>query len=220
MIRDNPAKPAEWGLNRSGMQATEVLNPEQIERAEWLWKRAACYAIDFAEEMAKLNVHKQCVNRILQPYMWMTTVITSTQWDHFFSLRDHPAADPTFQKIARMIREAREASVPKNVAGGEWHLPYVTDNERGLPISVQQKLSAARCARVSFLKPGESHANEYEVAIKMAESGHWSPFEHQAAALNTEQFNKPQFTGNLKGWKQLRKMFPGEYKPQGRYDRL
>ena len=213
--------PAEWGKNQPGMQASERISPEEVVQAETLWRIAAMDAVDIAKKMDVLKIHKQCVNRILQPYMWMTTVITSSEWANFFWRRCHPDADPTFQRIAYIIKDAYENSVPKPVAAGEWHLPYVLDTEREfLPISTLQKMSVARCARVSFLKPGESSASELDVASRMAEAGHWSPFEHQAESLDSEIYNNPRFTGNLKGWKQLRKTYPGEYRAQARYGRL
>lgn len=220
MVKSNPAMPASWGLNQAGMQAGSELSQSDMEEAKRLWLKGRDHAVEIAESLTKFNLHKQVINRVLQPYMWMTVVITSTEWENFFWRRCHPDADPTFQRIAYMIRDVRNQSIPQELKAGEWHLPYVNDDERDMPLSILQKFSAARCARVSYLKPGESSFTEVQVASKMASSGHWSPFEHQAEALGTEEYNRPLFTGNLKGWKQLRKMYIDEYRPQARYGRL
>jgi hypothetical protein len=220
MVKTNPAMPAAWGTNKPGMQAGEALTQGQENEAVVRWLVARDLAVESVEAMLHLNLHKQVINRILQPYMWMTVVITATQWENFFWRRCHPDADPTFQRIAYMIQDAIDNSVPLLRADEDWHLPYVTEDERDLPLSVRQKLSAARCGRVSFLKPGESHKNELEVASSMAEKGHWSPFEHQARPLISEVDNVPRITGNLRGWAQLRKQYLGEYREQARYGRL
>jgi thymidylate synthase ThyX len=105
--------------------------------------------------------------------------------------------------------EAYMASQPRMLASGEWHLPYVSDEERAnYPIEVQLKLSTARCARVSYLThEGKTPEVDKDIVLhdRLAESGHWSPFEHQAQAMWV-----PVMSGNFFGWSQYRKGFPNE----------
>ncbi len=49
------------------------------------------------------------------------------------------------------MREAIEASSAQPVACGEWHTPLLQEDEYGLDVETRKRVSAARCARVSYL---------------------------------------------------------------------
>lgn len=69
-VRDNPAMPIYWGLNKPGMQAgAEIVD---VERAKLVWIAAANDAANRANQMMVLGLHKQVANRTLEPYQWMT----------------------------------------------------------------------------------------------------------------------------------------------------
>ena len=96
--------------------------------------------------------HEEVVNRILEPFQLMRTIVTATEWSNFFHLRDHEDAQPEIRALAIAMREAMEASTPKRLSTGEWHLPYVLENEtRLIREELLRMLSTARCARVSYL---------------------------------------------------------------------
>ncbi len=97
---------------------------------------------------------------------------------------------------------------PNILQSDEWHLPFVLDTEYGLDLETRKKISAARCARVSYsLFDGKTSdiASDIKLCERLSSSGHWSPFEHVASALNTKKR-----MGNLIGWKQFRKEFKNE----------
>ena len=201
-VRDNPAKPIHWGMNKPGMQATEEV---PAASAEHLWHKAATLAADVAEQMVKLNLHKQVSNRILEPFQWMNTIVTATEWDNFYSLRAHPDAQPEFQKLAVMMLEAQESSRPKLLRAGEWHLPYVTLLELETGDVDLRKVSAARCARVSYLThDGRKPEFQEDLALFDRLAGgvplHASPLEHQGTPGAYD-------CGNFKGWTQFRKVW-------------
>jgi len=77
-----------------------------------------------------IGIHKQHANRLLEPWMWVTQVVTSSRWDNFFALRCHKAAHPAFQKIARMMFLARRKSTPQVLDYCQWHLPFVPIKEQ------------------------------------------------------------------------------------------
>jgi hypothetical protein len=52
-------------------------------------------------------------------------VVSATEWNNFYWLRNDVAADPSLQELARCMQEAREQSRPMTLHPGEWHLPYV-----------------------------------------------------------------------------------------------
>lgn len=197
-VRTDPAMPVEWGKNQPGMQAREIM--EDTSHAITMWRMAALEAAQRAERMANLGLHKQIVNRILEPYQWMHTIVTATEWDNFFKLRDHAAAQPEIAVLARSMRTAMQLSAP--VLRTE-HLPYIKEDEMQLPLMTQYLISAARCARVSYLNHDGSNPDtqrDLELAIKLNQAGHMSPFEHQARAFDIACIT----SGNFRGWQQHR----------------
>ena len=197
-VRNNPAYPVEWGMNQPGMQAGAEV--EERGRAVLSWRMGALEAANRAEIMMKLGLHKQIVNRVLEPYQWMHTIVTATEWANFFALRDHPDAQPEIAALARSMRTAMQLSKP--VERTE-HLPYITEGEYTLPLVSQYLASAARCARVSYLNHDGSTPNlqhDLELAAKLNTAGHMSPFEHQARALAGTYLS----SNNFRGWQQHR----------------
>jgi thymidylate synthase ThyX len=160
-----------------------------------------------------LNVHKQVANRLLEPFMWHTVIVTATEWGNFFNLRCHGDAQPEIRRIATLMREAREASRPAQLGEGEWHLPLVRPEDREQVDSLEDllKVSAGRCARVSYL----THAGKRDLSAdiglhdRLLESGHMSPLEHPAQPWDDE------WCGNFHGWRSYRKDLPGEANPLG-----
>ena len=198
-VRTDPAMPVEWGSNQPGMQAGEEVG--DIDGAELAWRFAAQEAANRAETLNCLGLHKQIVNRILDPYQWMHTIVTATEWANFFKLRDHAAAQPEIAALARSMRTAMQLSAPTLRTE---HLPYIKENEAQLPLATQHLISAARCARVSYLNHDGSNPDmqrDLELAIKLGQAGHMSPFEHQARAFDSVCTT----SGNFRGWQQHRK---------------
>ena len=161
---------------------------------------AAQGAANHAETLDRLGLHKQIVNRVLEPYQWMHTIVTATEWDNFFKLRDHAAAQPEIAVLARSMRTAMQLSTP--VLRTE-HLPYIKEDEMQLPLVTQYLISAARCARVSYLNHDGSNPDtqrDMELAVKLNQAGHMSPFEHQARAFDRAYPS----SRNFRGWQQHR----------------
>jgi thymidylate synthase ThyX len=213
-VRAEPALPVYWGRNQTGMSAREEIAPELAERARAEWTAALDDALRHAERLAAqdIDLHKQLVNRLLEPFAWITVIITATEWANFFTQRAHPDAQPEIKHIAEMMLQAYGASTPQPVALGRWHLPLIQDDERELPDAELCKLSVARCARVSYLThDGKRDRGKdlelYERLLGGGANGHWSPFEHVA----TPALDPQQHSANFVGWEQYRKRFPGEH---------
>lgn len=124
-VRNNPAMPIHWGANQAGMQADGELDVSGRIATEDAWYCSANQAADRAEEMNGIGAHKQLVNRILEPYQIMKTVVTATEWNNFFYLRDHKDAQPEIAELARCMKAAMDNSEPELLKAGEWHTPYV-----------------------------------------------------------------------------------------------
>lgn len=178
------------------------------------------------EKGPSVSVHKQDVNRLLEPWLWVTQVVTSSRWDNFFALRCHEAAHPALRHIARLMFLARRKSRPEELEHGQWHLPFVPHSQQktfewsppafsilesadDLPDLI--KHSTARCAWISY----EDHDRDGSPEAMLRTFArlfrdvpkHASPCEHQATprppGLNTH-------ASNLVGWIQARKLIPLE----------
>lgn len=201
----NPFVPEFWGRNQAGMQAgTELTGVRRwIARKTWLWARYP--AIAAAWVMSRCGLHKQDANRVLNPWQWIDAVVTAgeAEWQAFFALRCHPAADPKIQKIAEMIREGIEGSEPVKLPWGGWHLPYYV----GKLGYVSVWTSAGACARVSYRCFDGTHdvqSNE-KLAKRLIDEkpAHASPLEHvlQASKIDNKQ------PGPVNGmWRSLRQI--------------
>jgi hypothetical protein len=240
-VKYDPFVPRHWGANQRGMQAGEECNasvilPSIIDNEpvsfsrENAWCEASTHAVLMAEGFKAAGYHKQIVNRLLEPYMWIDTLVTSTDWANFFALRDHRAAEPHFRDLAQLTKEAIMAARGDRqlLEPGEWHLPYVDDSEYDLyKIETLRKISAARCARISYA-PFDGNASveaELDRYDKLVNDWpvHASPVEHQATPdvyVDGYQgpygewrlggyLNKSQHR-NFRGWRPFRSMIPGE----------
>jgi thymidylate synthase ThyX len=211
MIED-PAMPEMWGKNQKGMQAEEFYTSEEIGEIEKDWLELRDIIMSFVKErfVDKWNLHKQIANRPLETFLHTYQVITATDWENFFNLRRHPDAQPEIHAIADAMWEAMVNSVPRMLCPGEWHLPYILeeDTQAGHSINTLLKVATARCARVSY-KTHDGQKTDIEKDIQLHDmllsSGHNSPLEHAAYALETSEY-----FGNFRGWMQYRKTIPGE----------
>jgi len=225
-INETPVVPIRWGSEQKGMQTGgEIDNPVA---AQIIWEEARDNAVRSAQRLAELGVHKSLVNRLTEPFMWITVVMSATEWANFFRLRCHPDAEIHFQKIAGMIRDELAASQPiersNHEEAAKWHLPFIDGSDwdwarESTPTledgpsyvaSVMEKLcrvSVARCARVSYLshEGKRDNAKDLELFDRLVQGsgfGHWSAHEHVAQAMAN-----PERSGPYIGWRQYRKDF-------------
>lgn len=233
-VEENPFIPIRWMKDHKGMQGEDFFTEEDlttgfggtvfktIDVCQSDWMKAKDYAINRAVSLNKIGVTKQFINRLLEPFMWHTVIVTATEWENFFALRAHDAAEIHMQKIAYMMLDEYNKSEPKLLQTGEWHIPYMYkinfhlmaqnnitgNNENAI------KIATAMCARVSYtIVGGEEKQIDYEKDIelhdKLLQMGHMSPFEHCAQTLH--QF-KRGWSGNFRGFIQYRQTINGENK--------
>lgn len=203
-IEEEPAMPIHWGANRSGMQASEQI--DNIEAAEREWCDAAKHAVLFARSMLQQGIHKQVVNRILEPFMHMTVIVSGTDYKGFFAQRAHKDAQPEIQELACQMQSLYHIHRPTLLQENEWHLPAITAEEKKAhDLYTLKRVSAARMAAVSYLRSEDVRPVEDWLSLfsLLAESDppHLSPLEHVATPGKAQN--------NFTGWKQLRQ----EYDP-------
>jgi thymidylate synthase ThyX len=195
-VEDNPFIPIAWQKDHKGMQGTEYITDfVEIENCKALWLIARDHAIDDASRLNSVSsVTKQLCNRLLEPFMWHTVIMTSGKegLENFFNLRDHEAAEIHIQELARKMKEVYNESTPKELKAGEWHIPF-GDEWYSASSSFNLKVSTAKCARVSYTVVGEegkepNYDNDLKLHDRLLESGHFSPFEHCAKAMSDEEY--------------------------------
>lgn len=245
-VLDEPYVPIEFGSNQPGMQAGPPLTGSARDAAETEWLEARDAAVRHVlglitspQEVARhpdlhacldavegslktppaewLNVHKQVANRLLEPFMWHTVIVSATTWSNFWNLRCHPDAQPEIQLVAIKMREAIESSQPEILGEGEWHLPLIRESDREEATSLDElvKISIGRCARVSYLTHAGTRDPSADVALydRLLESGHMSPMEHVARPMTAAELARGEWCGNFQGWVSHRKLIPSEENP-------
>lgn len=239
-ILADTAMPIHWGANQKGMQAdqecdeflyfldTGVARSTGVFKSNRMlaWKIARDNAIEVARAFNEAGYHKQVINRLLEPFMHITVLVSSTEWDNFLELRDHKDAEPHIQMLAREIRKCLEdESTVHPLYPGEWHLPFIhggdwediqkvhtNSNDK---LIAAQKLSVARCASTSY-----KTTDGFDMTFNRAEAiydklhskpFHASPFEHVAQAddrggnVQISEWDHPWEHGNFVGFRQLRR---------------
>lgn len=238
-VRTDPARPIRWGANQPGMHAGAEIVGEDRAILEALWDEARWNALRLHEAMlnAPTVPHKEIAGRIIEPFMMVDTLLTATDWINFLALRMHDDAQPEIQELAMAIFDALESSLPRVLEAGEWHLPYVEDDEIaeinriGKEFFADKKVdlkfdvplplcmvSAARCARISYapFDGNSSLEREFERAWSLVgkQPIHASPAEHQATPeykyLGSDNFVYSEYHGRFNGWIQFRKALVNE----------
>lgn len=198
-IRDELAYPVSWPLEQKGMQGgDEIVDTNPVR---YLWLDSAGYATDTAEQMVAEGLHKSVVNRVLEPYMWHTVVLTATNWQGFFDQRLDKNAQPEIRVFAEALKAALDESTPTELGSAfEWHLPYIEREDitaaEELLLATQGQggygkehvtellvhISTARCARTSYLTQEGKRDIAEDMALYdrlvAASPVHYSPAEH------------------------------------------
>lgn len=210
-VRDDPAMPVRFGKKNKGMQDAGEHNG--LVRAicrvgDWYdvppeeaWVSAANQAADIAELFDKAGYAKQICNRLIEPFQRMKVVMTATELANFLWLRDHPAADPTIEALAKKIKRAYINSEAYELDVGDWHVPYyclgfwsklpeeATIDVHSNTLETALMVSASCCAQASYrklddsLEKAESVVNRLNLGVDISEPMHVSPTEHQATPI-------------------------------------
>lgn len=227
-VKTDPFIPIAWQRAHSGMQGKEYFTDHsEIASLENQWLIARDLACRQAKYMDSIGVTKQITNRILEPYMWHTAIVTSTDFENFFALRAEGMAEIHLQKLAYEMLEVYNGSIPKTLKEGEWHLPF-SDNYDDTMLEImcsteQEKeilkriIAIARVARISYMN--HEGKDDYIADLKLYDllesSKHFSPFEHAAQCSEP----KVKFL-NFTGWQQLRYLMGGGNQTDNRVSKL
>jgi len=88
MVENDPFIPIAWQKNHSGMQGNEyITDPKTLKFLKDEWINASHLALNQAEALDTVGCTKQITNRLLEPFMWHTVLVTATNYNEFFELR-------------------------------------------------------------------------------------------------------------------------------------
>ena len=221
-VQDAPSLQEFVRYNEKGMQGyTEVSEEDRVyynNQIEILRQAT----IQVCTNLASRKFHKQNINRYLEPFSWITVIATGTgkAWKHLLSLRCHEAAEPHFQKLAKMIEEVYHDNEPEYLEQGDWHLPLCNplssanweDDER-LSLDDQIKCCVGRCARVSYNTHSGVRDPDKDIALhdQLIRDKHWTPTEHAARVPFRPDFGKSAGGNFGSDWIQYRKTFSQEF---------
>lgn len=204
IVFNDPFIPIAFQKTHSGMQGTEYFLDEDAQIIEGMWVAGSAVSCVVAEDLDRKGVTKQLTNRMLEPYMWHKVLVTATEWDNFFGLRDHEDAEIHIAKLAGEALKAMNLSTPILLKPGEWHLPFGDTFEKDLLAKDAAELgitvadlkiavAIARCARVSYNNfNGSQHdyIKDYGLFTKLFinQPIHASPSEHVAKCMTKKDY--------------------------------
>lgn len=237
-VQDNPFIPERFPQNKSGMQNKDWLEGWKAKIAKSVWLLGRTASVWTAKGLMKLGVHKQIANRVLAPWLWTTMVLTATDFDNFEDLRVHEMAQPEIFVIAKMMKEARQESVPELLKQGEWHLPYISDETKREAWDIAYRDIYSDDGTIpkggweSFRTKVEDKALEICILVSIGRCARVSYLNHGegnpllkdlglAETLIDNKHMSPtehvatpltsaDYCGNFRGWKQYRKTILGE----------
>jgi thymidylate synthase ThyX len=192
----------QWTEFRPGMSGADTLTDvtKSLMTTTWLIGRNASIVV--ANELNQLGAAKQEVNRVLEPYMKGSCIVTATgdAWQGFFELRTAEGVQPDFRTIAQAMLRLYNSNQPQLLQPGNWHIPWV---DRYVDLMSQLKISAARSARTSYMNHDGDFRMEKDFKLhdRLLEEKHMTPFEHQAVAVHNLHNCRAR---NFKGWRHYR----------------
>lgn len=206
------------GRDRAVQTVMELLMGERYDENRNLDDLLAEYyeAYRSGDTAGMLSVHKQDANRVLEPYIWHESIITSSYWDNFFDLRtDLSAADPSIYAIALLMQAVLEESTPVD---SRIHLPFVSEadmltGDESLDVARPTlMLSSTESAQVSYRDKASALKSTATTSLgeRLLAMRHLSPFEH--VAYRTDASAVSGLSGDLSGnlspdWMQLRRIY-------------
>lgn len=124
VVQNNPFIPIAWQKDHKGMQGSEYWTEKDevridignefeyvediqpiTEEFKTRWLEARDKAVNIAIGMNDLGLTKQLCNRLLEPFVWHTIIVTATEWENFFALRCPQYTSPISGKVYRSKKD-------------------------------------------------------------------------------------------------------------------
>lgn len=177
-VRKDPFIPVQFQKDHSGMQGSEYITGWKLKLVRSLWILGSKFAILSSLMLSKANVTKQLANRMLEPFIWYTVLVTATEYDNFFELRC-----PKYKTSAGVFKTKVDAVIEHVEHGLGMDLPtsdldWLLCNKSGAEIHIQElaerMYDEMRDSDPTKLKPGEwhipfdNHEEKLETRLKVA----------------------------------------------------
>jgi hypothetical protein len=201
MVEDNPFIPIAFQKDHKGMQGTEYISTEEgIYVCKRGWLEARDSAVKQAKWLHSCNVTKQLCNRLFEPFMWHTVILTSGKegLDNFFELRCpeyvvnwYPsyrpeALEPTQasfrSKIDAIVRTEGECD---NWTEEKWREANISQAEIHIQAIAEMMWDAYNESKPDFLNLGEWHI-PFKDNIDLSHSS-FDKFKFEHKALTNEE---------------------------------
>jgi len=177
--------PTKWRKHQSGMQPDESFefSEETLKEIDFLYEDIRIKSIETAKTLHELGVAKEQVNRLIEPYSYITHLVQGTEstYRDFFKLRCHPTAQYEIRELALEMERQYNESVPVK---RNYHVPFIENVNLDVLVQEEMKfildVASARCARTSYYnhdggKPDRT--KDEELAKQLLKDKHMSPFE-------------------------------------------
>lgn len=156
-----------------------------------LWMEMSMVLSSYSEKLQELGVSRYLVNKPLETFSTVKVVLTSTEWQNFFHLRDTKGL-PEMEELVHDLRTEYKTTAPDHLAVGEWHLPYIRPEDKAFVEAefaesdrnfILAMLSSVRCSNWSTFVESLDHKTireEIEIGQDLYRAGHLNTFEHVA----------------------------------------
>lgn len=181
MVQEDTFIPIAWQKDHKGMQGTEywtdddtvtVDKGDEYERYTKIysatehfitkWLEARDLAIAQSYELNRLGVTKQLCNRLLEPFMWHTVLVTATEFSNFFELRcpKYRITDNGVLHHFKSKKDARNFALPDHYDGFtdiDWYLSNDSQAEIHIQALAESMWDAYNESAPKQLQSGEWH---------------------------------------------------------------
>lgn len=178
MCEEDPFIPIAWQSHHSGMQGEEYLTGLKATKAKNNWIASSKQAVLMAKILDNSEVTKQLCNRLLEPFMWHTVLLTATEFNNFFELRCPKYRSPVDKIFLHKSKKDCIANHSNSDNLSKFKDFTIVDwlriNESGAEIHMQALAesiwNAMNESKPKLLKAGEWHA-PYQDQIDVQELG-------------------------------------------------
>jgi thymidylate synthase ThyX len=162
-VQSDPFIPERWGKPGKGMGAKEYWPVDSVEHNNLtsMWKMQLAWVITTVANYKSIG-NKEDLNRLLEPFMFHTVIVTATEWDNFFYQRTNDSADWKIHKIANLMYEAyHHGKYPlRTLKVGEWHCPLTSQTDDAVLVEQYLQETANLEQRIELCK--NSYRDRYE----------------------------------------------------------
>ena len=196
VVEKEPFIPIAWQLSHKGMQGTEYLtDPKHIKEKRNIWLAARESAIDMSkelvdnivnviyegekavnnEEIPNTSLSKNYGNRLLEPFMWVTQLVTGTResFKHLFEQRC-PQYEINGNAFGKLYYKSKKSAIECCDMNGISNYPPIEDDLAWLKINKGQ-------AEIHFMNLAEKMYDALNESIPdVLKEGEWHiPFQEE-----------------------------------------